>query len=174
MEKETIPFLYKLIQDRKPTTYCEIGTHNGLSAAGILKEMFKYVDHVTFDGYDAFQTVPKEEHNGKSQSDEDHYKKCVRRMEGIAKQYNLDWTLHKGFTTDTLVTPRKFDLVYIDGGHSYDTVLHDYSMVKDSTVILFDDYNLKEVKRAVDSIRLGEELVINTRKKRKWLIINEN
>jgi len=173
MEHEAVEEFYKLINVYKPRTYCEIGTHNGLTAAGVIKEMFKYVDQVTFDGYDAFQSVPAREHNGKSQAGDVHYKKCVRRMEGIQHTHNLTWTLHKGFTTDTLITPRKFDLAYIDGGHSYETVLHDYNMLKDSHIIIFDDYNLNEVKRAVDSIGLGYQLPYTARKKKKWVIINK-
>ena len=175
MEAQAIPLVYELIQQYKPRTYCEIGVHNGLSAAGIIKEMFKYQMSVKFVGYDAFEPVGKAEHNGKSDAGEQHYIKCCQRMQGIQKVNNLDWQLIKGFTTDTL-KPQRFDFAYIDGGHSYETVNHDYSMLKRSNIILFDDYNLREVKCAVDEIVLGYQLPYTTPngKKKKWVIINEN
>ena len=43
-----------------------------------------------------------------------------------------------------LTQNRKFDLAYIDGGHSYDTVSSDYSFLKDVPVIVFDDYYTHE------------------------------
>ena len=38
-----------------------------------------------------------------------------------------------------MIGPLTFDMVYIDGGHSYSTVKWDYEHVKDSKIIIFDD-----------------------------------
>ena len=51
-----------------------------------------------------------------------------------------------------MITPVAYDFVYIDGGHSYETVMHDYFMVKESNVIVFDDYQITGVKKAIDEI----------------------
>jgi precorrin-6B methylase 2 len=86
--------------------------------------------------------------------------------------------LIRGNTKQTLTEPKVFDFVYIDGGHSYDTVIHDYSMVKDSTVIVFDDYQIKEVSVAVEEIKNNlssnceiVELAIPERPKRKQIAL---
>ena len=46
-----------------------------------------------------------------------------------------------------------FDFVYIDGGHSYETVMHDYAKVKDSKVIIFDDVQMPAVAKAIHEIQ---------------------
>ena len=173
MEKEGANIVYELIAKYKPKTYCEIGLHNGLTAAGVVKEMLKYHDDVYIEGYDAFQEVTRVEHNGKSMSGDTHYNTCVKRFEGIKRSKpRFTYKIIKGLTSDTL-KPKKFDLAYIDGGHSYETTLFDYNMLKESKIIVFDDYNLPGVMKAVDEIGLGEEMILNVRKKRKWLIINK-
>lgn len=174
MEKEAVPLVYKLIEKYKPQTYCEIGVHNGLSASGIIFEILKYQTNIYVEAYDAFIPVDKVEHNGKSQSGDKHYKKCIKRFTGIQNQYpGFKFKIVKGLTKFTLEN-KSYDFVYIDGGHSYETVKHDYSKVKNSKIILFDDYNLPEVKLAVDEIGKGYKLPYTTpnRKKKKWVIIN--
>lgn len=51
----------------------------------------------------------------------------------------------------------KMDLIYIDGGHDYQTVQSDWGNAKkimhEKTVVIFDDYSLYEgVRRVVDEI----------------------
>ncbi len=41
-------------------------------------------------------------------------------------------------------------MVFIDGGHKYETVLEDYERVKTSKVIFFDDYDIPDTKKACD------------------------
>jgi predicted O-methyltransferase YrrM len=174
MEKESVPYIYNLIEQYKPKTFCETGCHNGLSAAGIIFQMLKYNKDIYYEGYDAFEEVPKIEHNGKSMSGQLHYDKIHKRLAGIKKQHiQFDYKIIKGFTDKTLVQ-KTFDFVYIDGGHSYETVKHDYNMLKNSKIIIFDDYNLSGVKKAVNEIGIGELIPFEARKKKKWIIINDN
>jgi len=177
MEAQAIPEVEKLIAKYKPKTYCEIGVHNGLTAAGLIMYMLKFNPDIHAELYDAFEPVDwRKEHNGKSDATEEHYKKCIKRMEGIRLQ-NLEfkYKIVKGYTQDTLKN-KKYDFAYIDGGHSYDTVKHDYNKVLRSKIILFDDYNLTNVKRAVDEIGKGYRLPYETPngKKKKWVIINDS
>jgi hypothetical protein len=174
MDKKSFEKICEIIQKYRPMNYAEIGVHNGLTASGICREILKYNPNLHFVGYDAFTEVPAVEHNGKSVSTNSHYEKCLWRFNGLKNENkNFTWNLIKGFTTNTLITPVKYDFVYIDGGHSYDTVMHDYSMVKESKIILFDDYKLPEVKRAVNDIGKGELFAsYDTWKKATWIIIN--
>jgi hypothetical protein len=98
-------------------------------------------------------------------------------MRKMSKRFdNFTYDLNQGFTTDTLVEPRVFDFVYIDGGHSYETVKHDYSMVKDSKVIVFDDLNLAPVLKFVNElIEEGVDIkTVTTPSKHIWgLIVNK-
>ena len=175
MESQAAPLVYELIKTYKPKTYCEIGVHNGLSAAGIVFEMLKYHSDVYIEAYDAFMPVNKIEHNGKSVSGDEHYNRCIKRFKGIRSQYpSFSYKIIKGLTQDTL-KEQAFDFAYIDGGHSYETVKHDYEKLKNSKIILFDDYNLAEVQRAVNEIGKGYRLPYTTPngKKKKWVILNE-
>jgi hypothetical protein len=113
-----------------------------------LVEDLKYsIDYI---GYDAFELAdrptfeyPKNpitgemEHNGKESAS---YQKIKDRCDRYVKNKLLSsYELHKGWTHDTLTGPLKYDMVYIDGGHSYPTVKWDYEQTKDSKIIIFDD-----------------------------------
>ena len=59
----------------------------------------------------------------------------------------------------------KFDYVFLDGGHKYETVLFDLkilkSVVENNGVILCDDYDLSYapgVKKAIDQFTLENDL----------------
>jgi hypothetical protein len=77
------------------------------------------------------------EHNGKESAS---YEIIKERCDKYVKNKLLEsYNLIKGWTHNTLVGPLTFDMVYIDGGHSYSTVKWDYEQVKDSKIIIFDD-----------------------------------
>lgn len=139
-----------LLEKYKPKTFCEIGCHEGLTLKSLIplsKELGYKIDYV---GYDAFELAvrptfeyPKNpitgemEHNGKESAS---YEKIKERCDKYIKNDLLEsYNLIKGWTHDVLVGPLYFDMVYIDGGHSYSTVKWDYEQVKDSKIIIFDD-----------------------------------
>jgi hypothetical protein len=77
------------------------------------------------------------EHNGKESAS---YNVIKERCDKYVKNGLLEsYKLVKGWTHNTLIGPLAFDMVYIDGGHSYSTVKWDYEQVKGSKVIIFDD-----------------------------------
>ena len=170
MIPEAQPYIEDIIEQYKPRSFCEVGCHEGMTARWICHTILKYYPRLVYIGYDAFEKVGIQERNGKSTPKKE---KTITRLNWLQRKYkHFRYTLVEGFTQDTLVSPRKYGLVYIDGGHSYDTVKHDYSMLKDSKIIIFDDYNLEGVKQAVDEIGKGYELDFGHRKNRKWIIIN--
>jgi len=144
-----------LITKYKPRTFCEIGCHEGLtlkSLTSLTKEIGYKIKYV---GYDAFEMAerptfeyPKNpitgemEHNGKESAS---YQVIKERCDKYVKNELLEsYKLIKGWTHETLNGPLMFDMVYIDGGHSYSTVKWDYEQVKDSKIIIFDDtYSVK-------------------------------
>ena len=117
----------------------------------MVQQSLQYHDNVEFHGFDLFETATAEtdarEINGKGHGS---YKKAQARLQAIQQQHpGFRFTLYRGFTTETFLTPIQADLAYIDGGHSTETVLHDFSMVRDSAVIVFDDYQMDSVKEAL-------------------------
>ena len=161
-----------LVYEHKPRSFCEIGCHEGLTARWLCHKILEYYPRLSYTGYDAFEEVDKAERNGKSTPAED---KIYGRLAWLKRRYKFfNYEIVKGYTHKTLTQSRKFGIVYIDGGHSYDTVAHDYQMVKYSKIIIFDDYNLPGVKQAVDEIGKGYQLDFDTPKgkNKKWIIIN--
>lgn len=181
-------FIYEVMEPillkHMPQNICEIGTHKAATASQMIKTLAPRLEKenkkLHYTGYDVFdyaidnKEFNKFEVNGKNGAP---YERSVGILSKFKKRYkNFDFVLHKGFTSETLTNPKVFDFVYIDGGHSYETVKHDYTMVKDSKVIMFDDLNLAPVKMFVDElIEDGINVeIITTPSKHIWgLIINK-
>jgi hypothetical protein len=177
-------FIYAVLEpillEHLPEHIAEIGTHKANTASQMIKTLAPKVKKLHYTGYDIFDFAidnvefNKSEGNGKNGAALEHSKGVMRKM---SKRFdNFTYDLNQGFTTDTLVEPRIFDFVYIDGGHSYDTVKHDYSMVKDSKVIVFDDLNLSPVLKFVNElIEQGVDIkTVTTPSKHIWgLIVNK-
>lgn len=139
-----------LIEKYKPKTFCEIGCHEGLTLKSLTPLTKELGYKIYYFGYDAFEMAerptfeyPKNpitgemEHNGKESASYDTIKE---RCDKYVKNELLEsYKLIKGWTHNTLIGPLIFDMVFIDGGHSYSTVKWDYEQVKDSKVIIFDD-----------------------------------
>lgn len=139
-----------LIEKYQPKTFCEIGCHEGLTLKSLLPLVEDLNYSIDYIGYDAFELAdrptfkyPKNpitgemEHNGKESAS---YQKIKDRCDRYIKNNLLSsYELYKGWTHDTLIGPLKYDMVYIDGGHSYPTVKWDYEQTKDSKIIIFDD-----------------------------------
>lgn len=175
------PFLFdilkEIIGDAKCSFIGEIGTHHGGTAYQLVTHFAPHVEKVLYYGYDVFDAVKgdqefrKKERNGKGAGS---LLRATFTLDKAKKLYNnIDYKLFQGYTIDTLAEPIVFDFVYIDGGHSYDTVKHDYSMVKDSKIIVFDDVKITGVNKFVrelqnDGVKIE---IIKTPTKHTWAVI---
>lgn len=160
MKPNLLQHFYKIFDIYLPQNICEIGTHNGQSAFQFVDYLWPKVHRLHYTGYDLFEEadaeLTKSEHNGKGPGSYDSaFRGLEKRRQKYGKRFTFD--LVCGNTKQTLTTPQIFDFVYIDGGHSYETVMHDYSMVKDSTIIVFDDYQIEGVRAAVEDIKKSME-----------------
>tara|TARA_R100000008_G_scaffold85460_1_gene75458 strand:+ start:4894 stop:5484 length:591 start_codon:yes stop_codon:yes gene_type:complete len=139
--------LIEEVAKRKPKTILEIGTHCGNSAIHMVNEAKKHVgrnDDVFYYGFDIFDWGDKEfmesEFNGKRSA---KLGKTKLRLD----KAGINNKLHVGNTKNTLkkFSPDRFiDFVFIDGGHSVETIASDWGYVKHlmdrETVVIFDDY----------------------------------
>jgi predicted O-methyltransferase YrrM len=154
-----LPPFEEIFDHYQPLRICEIGTHCGKSANQFVRYILQTVPNLRYVGYDAFEDVKddiefaKQERNGKKHGVKRQAMKYLE--DNKAKHPGFSYKLVQGLTQDTL-KEASYDFVYIDGGHSYETVKHDYEKVKHSSVIVFDDYNLPGVSQFVDE--LFEEL----------------
>lgn len=117
-------------------------------------------DQREYYGFDIFQENPPKR-------DEEIRVMESKEMEEVRKYLadtGADVNLFAGNTRETL--PQyiedlpKMEFVYIDGGHSYETVKSDWNYVqkiinKNSTVV-FDDYNLEGPRKVVDGLNQNE------------------
>ncbi len=131
--------LEKIVKFCQPRTIIEIGAHQGERAEMLCREALKYHDKVHYTGYDLFEDATAEtnaaELNGKAPATEAALRDRLSKIPG------LTFELVKGNTRTTLHGTEFFaDLVFIDGGHSVETIRGDYEAVKGSCVIVFDDY----------------------------------
>jgi hypothetical protein len=144
----------QILDAYKPTNICEIGTHEGKSSGQFIGHLLETVgvEKLKYTGYDAFELADRQsditEVNGKGPGT---LAGASSRIGIYKSKYptKFDYELIKGWTQDTL-KDSVFDFVYIDGGHSYESVKFDHSKLEKSTVIVFDDYQIDPVKKYFD------------------------
>lgn len=130
--------LKKLVAFVKPKVIVEVGTHNGLRARMMCEEARKYNANVHYIGYDLFDEADAEtnerEMNGKGAGSQTLAMENLK-IDGVTSEF------HKGDTRKTLHGQDvRADFVFIDGGHSVDTIRGDYEALKHSRMIALDDY----------------------------------
>ena len=162
-------YILKYIRRNKPKTILEIGVFNGASAKRMLLNATKYVnDKIEYTGVDLFEDLTSEVYK-KEISLRAPKKDSV--YEDLSKIKNTKIILFKGYSSDLLPLlegKAKFDLILIDGGHSYKTVKSDFNFAKKlintNGAIFFDDYVNKQgvindgfgVNKVVDDINRAE------------------
>jgi len=174
------PFLFNVMKEIIGDTKCnfigEIGTHKGGTAKQFIDLFAPRVKTLTYYGYDIFDAAEpdkefhKKERNGKSPASFNVATNTLNKIKRI--HTGLEFKLFKGFTTDTL-KPITFDFVYIDGGHSYETVKYDYSMVKESKLIVFDDCKIPGVRKVINEIKESgiDVEMVTTPSKHIWAVV---
>lgn len=157
--------LLPIIEHNKPQTIVEVGTWNGLRAIMMATEALKHQDQVHYIGFDLFEDATPEtderEFNVKKPSKLIDVRK--RLKEFADKNEGFSFKLVKGDTREKLKASKAplrgtdIDLAFIDGGHSVETVAHDFAEIsKKAKVIVCDDW----YDEGVDTERFGCNKVI--------------
>ena len=174
MKGPLIENFYRVFDVVKPQRICEIGTHDGKSAAQMVEYLLQMGLEVDYTGYDLFEDATDETHkighNGKGTG---RLSIASAKLATMRSKYGgkLNYRLVQGDTTKVLNTPAKYDFAFIDGGHNYEIVKHDYSMLSETPVVIFDDYIIPGVAQAVDEIENVYQLdTKDKRNKRKQAI----
>lgn len=137
--------LEDLIHEHKPRSIIEIGTHHGNRAWNMCMAALEHNDKVYYIGFDLFSDATPEtdarEMNGKGAGSAS---KAMEAMKLINVSHpGFTFELHKGDTRKTLHGQALVaDFVFLDGGHSVETIRGDYEAVKGSKVVVFDDFYL--------------------------------
>lgn len=160
MKDHQFKLFEKLLDEVKPTSIAEVGVHNGNTARQLIAHTLKNNDRtITYTGYDAFDLLidHESELNGKGSVNKE---RLLIKLEKTKARFlgRVTVEIIEGWTRDTLTVPRKFDFVYIDAGHSYESVKHDYEMLKESKMIVLDDYIMPGVKQLLDEISIDKKI----------------
>jgi len=170
----------KILNIVKPKNFLEIGVFTGVNVMNICENLyalynhdFKYVGLDLFEDYNKeydAEIVPSSVRN-LQQSFSNPFKhfyyniikkeklNSIASVQNFLKKYKKNVSLIKGNTKKTLkeLDISNFDMVYVDGGHSFDTVYFELNYLLDNLkkncFILCDDYlhdEAKGVKEAID------------------------
>ena len=157
----------------KPKNFLEIGIFQGVTARNICELLYKIHDnnfkYIGVDKFDLDEKANNEiipSNNFKNPLKQFYYQYIIKEnpyslksVKNLLKKFDKNIDIFKG---DSKVVLPKIDLsdinyVFLDGGHSYDTVINDLInckvVVENNGVILCDDYDLSYapgVKKAID------------------------
>jgi predicted O-methyltransferase YrrM len=136
--------LVKQVNLCKPKTIVEVGTWNGVNASKMIQAAQSHNSGITYYGFDIFESIDEQtrlkEHHTKRIMTETNVRNTLKTTGATVK-------LHIGYTDHTL--PKfepdlPLDFIYIDGGHSLETIDNDWTHLEKhmhaGTVVLFDDY----------------------------------
>ena len=174
------------IASKKPNSFLEVGVFQGVTARNVCELLhdinngeFKYIgiDLFSLDKTDTYEgwidgtneVIPGTEQNNIIKKIYFNYilksePYSLRAVSHLLKKFEKNVNLIKDDSNLALkkIDMSKIDYVFLDGGHSYETVKNDLELsklvIKNNGTILCDDYNLHfapGVKKAID------EFVIN-------------
>jgi len=164
----------------KPNNFLEIGVFQGVTARNACELLYKiHGNNFKYIGVDKFDLDEKGKNeiiprvNFKNPLKQFYYKYIIKEnpyslksVKNLLKKFDKNINIFKG---DSKVVLPKIDLseinyVFLDGGHSYDTVINDLInckvVVENNGVILCDDYDLSYapgVKKAIDEFVAKEQ-----------------
>ncbi len=131
--------LLELIDQFKPQSIIEIGVWNGANAIRMIKQAAKHHPKIHYIGYDLFtEATPETDEREFNVKSHNHRLNVLMQMrEAVGADHRIE--LIQGDTRQTL-KPSVADFVFIDGGHSVETIKSDYEALKDSRIVVLDDF----------------------------------
>ena len=138
--------LLRAVYEGRCQRILEIGTYDGRHAAQMIEtaNIFYPRHEIEYYGFDLFDALTEEELVKEASKKPPTYEVVKQKLEKIGAKIRL----HLGYSHDTLPSfvaeNQPIDLIFIDGGHSIQTISSDWENVKKimrkNTVVIFDDY----------------------------------
>ena len=169
--------LLNQIEIYKPKNFIEVGVFQGVTSRNICEKLYEInKENFLFHGIDIFEdtniNIDNKEMTIKHNKISNPFKHLIFNIilkknlfsidsiYSFLKKFKNNVQLYKGFSETELpkIDMSKIDMVFLDGGHSYETVRSDLSLIlkgiKKNKIIICDDYDQVNygVKRAVDEI----------------------
>tara|TARA_B110001452_G_scaffold203944_1_gene173931 strand:- start:13 stop:642 length:630 start_codon:yes stop_codon:yes gene_type:complete len=165
------------IEIYKPKNFIEVGVFQGVTSRNVCEKLYEInKENFLFHGIDIFEdtniNIDNKEMTIKHNKISNPFKHLIFNIilkknlfsidsiYSFLKKFKNNVKLYKGFSETQLpkIDMSKIDMVFLDGGHSYETVRSDLSLIlkgiKKDKIIICDDYDQVDygVKRAVDEI----------------------
>ena len=127
----------------KPQSIVEIGVHRGDRMEQMIREARKYQEDIMYWGYDLWELLPNPEQVGHGKGLSSRWA-CEQRLRAL--EWELEFlpstrtSLRQGDIEDTLPRGVEVALVFIDADHRKESIQRDYKRVRDSEVIVLDDW----------------------------------
>ena len=174
------------IEKYKPANFLEVGVYQGVTSRNVCEILNKiHKNNFKFVGIDFFEDrnidLDNKEMTVKHNRLSNPFKhllfnlilkkdlNSLKSVKGLLKKFGKSVELLKGSSDIQLpkVDLQNIDFVFLDGGHSYETVSNDLKIItsklKKNKIIICDDYDQVEygVKRAVDELKEKVSEIIN-------------
>ena len=181
-------YLLNHIKQAKPKNFLEIGVFHGVTSRNVCEMLhLLHGNGFKFTGIDIFSqdVVSKDEYIPQTKFSNPlkkiYYNYIIRldpysyqSVLNLLKKFEKNINIIKGNSNMILKEiPNKFDYVFLDGGHKYETVKNDLKnliqVINNGGIILCDDYNLSYapgVKKAIDDYVLEKNFnlkILNSR-----------
>jgi len=142
--------LLTMVEAKQPTTLVEVGTYNGFNARRIIERAgcFNALSKISYWGFDLFEDLT-EEINAQEFSLMPPPKEEVDRFLSKTRadihliQGNSKKTIPQ-FVDSIISQGIAIDFIFLDGGHSYQTVQADWTnlepIINTNTMVILDDY----------------------------------
>ena len=165
------------IEIYKPKNFIEVGVFQGVTSRNVCEKLYEiHKENFLFHGIDIFEdtniNIDNKEMTIKHNKISNPFKHLIFNIilkknlfsidsiYSFLKKFKNNVELYKGFSETELpkIDMSKIDMVFLDGGHSYETVRSDLSLIlkgiKKNKIIICDDYDQVDygVKKAVDEL----------------------
>ena len=180
-------FFLDEVSKKKPKTFLEIGVFHGVTGRNVCELLYKiHGNNFNYVGLDLFEESDENKNEAipntafSSNPVKQFYYKYIKRqnpysleaVEELLSKFKNNVHLIKGNSNRVLkkIDMSKVDYVFLDGGHSYQTVINDLTILYESMkgkkkVILCDDYgkesHIAEVEKAINDFINKNNLKLN-------------
>jgi hypothetical protein len=174
-------YLLKAIRENKARKIMEIGAWRGVRALEMIEEAGK--NHspkkVEYYGFDLFELLDRKTSLKEFSTPPPSLHEIKSKLEKTGAEIHL----YRGYTKDTLPEVINelpvMDFIYIDGGHSIETIKNDWGyaqkVMDENTIVIFDDYwnrddaGCKKIIEGIDTDKFESKILpIQDKFKKDW------